>query len=437
VGFTENYFTVHPDSSVTFGTTNSNPQWIRDAIVYEIFVPPFSASGTLDAITARLASLVDLGINTLWLMPIMDNLGTINEGNAGYDIVDFYSIEPKLGDLQSFKRLIDSAHARKMRVILDITPNHVSQQHQWVNDIRQWSEYSNFKNFIETRLIGDDRGLGQSVTSYRGQPLYAHYDGWWLANLNLSDEECRLSMMDVYKYWLVGQSADGFRMDVYWGPQNRFGTQMFWRPFREEMKRVKPDMFILGETDGTGPGSENNYADGGGACDAAYDWNLYGQIRNTLSSGNVDALHQRVINFSTNLDYNFYTGPNTHYLRFAENHDETRIAQEFSFDPERTKAAAALLMTIPGIPMLYAGQEIGWKGRRDAINFNSTDAKLFYPFYQRVTRLRSMFPAFRTTALKRVTINHSQVYAFLRPYKDQNIISVISFRSAFSSRVHL
>lgn len=426
-GVGRNYFTVHPDSSVTIGTTNSNPQWVRDAIVYEIFTPAFSSDGNLDAITNRIPYLKDLGVNTLWLTPIMDNLGSINEGNGGYDIIDFFNVEPKLGNLQSVKRLVDSLHANNMKLVLDITPNHVSQAHPWVSDIRQWGEYSNYRNFIETRLIGDDRGLGQYVTSYQGQLLYAHYDGWGLANLNLSDEECRLAMMDMFVFWLIDQNADGYRMDVYWGPQNRYGKQTFWRPFREEMKRVKPEMFLLGETDGTGLGSENNYADSGSASDAAYDWNLFGQIKSALNTGNVDALHQRVSNYSTTSDYNFYTGPDAHYFRFAENHDENRITQEFSFDPQRTKAAAALIMSIPGIPLLYAGQEIGWRGRRDLINFNSSETKNYFPFYRRVTRLRSMFPAFRTSKIMRVTSSLNQVYAFLRPYKDQNILPVISF----------
>lgn len=427
IGIARNYFTVSPDSSVELGTVNSNPAWVRDAIVYEIFVPAFSPNGTIDAITQRISSLKDLGVNTLWLMPVMDNLGSINENNGGYDIVDFFSIEPKLGNLTNFKRLIDSAHANKMRVILDITPNHVSQQHLWVNDIRQWGDYSNFRRFIETRILGDDRGLGQSLTSYQGKPLYAHYDGWGLANLNLSDEECRLAMMDVFKFWLIDQNVDGFRMDVYWGPHTRYGKQAFWRPFREEMKRIKPEMFILGETDGTGFGSENNYADVGGASDAAYDWNLFGQIKNALNTGNVETLHQRIMNYSQSDIYNFHTGPNAHYFRFIENHDETRIAQEFRFDPQRTKAAAALLMAAPGIPMLYAGQEIGWTGRRDLIDFTSATAKNFFPFYQRVTRLRGMFRAFQTPKLRRITSNQSQMYAFVRPFRNQNILATISF----------
>ncbi len=422
-----NYFTVNPDSSLAFGTLQTNPAWVRDAVIYEIFVPAFSAAGTLDAVTSRLSSLRDLGVNTLWLMPIMDNNGTINDMNGGYDIVDFFSVEPQLGDLASFRRLADSCHAGGMRVILDITPNHVSQKHPWVEDIRQWGEYSNFRSFIETRILGDNRGLGQSVSLYNGQPLYAHYDGWGLANLNLSDAECRLRMMDVFRFWLLDQRADGYRMDVYWGPQNRYGAAAFWAPVREELKRRKPEALILGETDGTGIGSEVNFADRGGACDAAYDWNLFGQIKDVLRTSNVNALHDRVTNYSPTAAYNYYTGPDARYFRFLENHDETRIAQEFSADPERTRAGAALLLSIPGIPMIYAGQEVGWTGRRDRIDFSGPAAAQFYPAYKRYIRLRSMFPAFRTDNLVRLSSSSSGVYAYLRPFKDQNIAVAINF----------
>jgi len=423
IGRTRNYFTVDAGGGVSVPTINSNPQWVKDAIVYEIFVKSFSSAGTLDAIRQRLPYLRSLGVNVLWLMPIMVNRTATNEINAGYDIIDFYDIAPQFGTLESFRTLADSAHKLGIKIILDITPNHVSDQHPWVNDVRVYGKYSNYRNFIETRLLGDARDLGQYITYYGGEPLYAHYDGWGLANLNLSDPEAKLYMIEMFKWWIIEQHADGYRMDVYWGPQNRYGKDAFWRPFREQIKNLKPDIFILGETDGTGYGSENNYADGGGACDAAYDWNFYGTIKNTLSGGgSLNDLDTRITN------YGYSPGANSYFLRFLENHDETRIAQLYSI--EQTKAGAVTIFTIPGIPMIYAGQEVGWKGRRNLIDFNNPDGKTLFPFYQRLTRTRTMFPAFRARDFKRISSSEGTVYAFLRPYKDQNAIVSINFSNS-------
>ncbi|HOJ03371.1 MAG TPA: alpha-amylase family glycosyl hydrolase [Bacteroidota bacterium] len=428
-GVARNYFTVPTEGgAVSFGTVNGNPRWVRDAVVYEVFVPAFSASGTLRGVTQRLQWLRDLGVNTLWLMPIMDNLGEVNAFNGGYNIVDFYNVDETLGSIADFDALVDSCHASGIRVVLDITPNHVSGSHPWVQDIRTWKDYSIYRPYIEQRVAGDDRGLGQSVLSEQGYGLYARYSNWSLANLNLSQEATRRAMMDVYRYWLRDRRADGFRLDVYWGPQNRYGESVFWRPFREIIKRYKPEALVLGETDGTGVGSERNYADGGGAMDAGYDWNWYGQIKSTLGNGDITSLHSRTSNYSPDDRYNYYTGVNAHHFRFLENHDEERIAQMFRSDVRRTMPGAAVLLTTPGIPMLYAGQEIGWTGQRDRINFSTPPQPQLLPWYRRLIALRNSHEALRTPLLRRLTNNTAGVYSYVRPWKDGNIIVAANFR---------
>ncbi len=425
--------TIRPGAPALLGTERTNPRWIRDAVVYEIFVPAFSPEGTLDGITARLPSLRDLGVNTLWLMPIFDNNGTVNEFNGGYDIVDFMTVEPSLGTRADFRRLMDSCHASGIRLILDITPNHVSDRHPWVEDIRQWGAYSIFRPGIETRILGNDRGLGQSLVSFQGSPLYARYSNWGLANLNLTDADTRRRMMEVFRFWIDSMKVDGYRMDVYWGPHNRYGATTWWGPFREAIKRLRPDVFILGETDGTGPGSEANYADAGGACDAAYDWNLFGQFKSTLSGGDVAALHARISNYSPTAQYNHYTGPNSHYLRFLENHDETRIAQVHASYIARTMPAATVLLTTPGIPMLYAGQEVGWQGQRNKISFASPPARELLPFYRTLIRLRRDLPALRSSRIVSVPTSSPRVYGFLRPDSAHPVLVLASFSSLSES----
>ncbi len=411
----------------TLSGVDDNPAWVRDAVVYEIFVPAFSSDGDLQGVIDGLPRLRALGVNTLWLMPIMDNPGSINSFNAGYSIIDFYDVDESIGTLADYDELVDSVHANGMRIILDITPNHVHENHPWVEDIRRWGDYSIFRPFIETRLIGSPRDIGHSIVTEEGYPLYARYSNWTLPNLNLSDSETQRAMMDVYRYWLVDRRSDGFRLDVYWGPQNRYGEKVWWRPFREEIKGYKPEAFILGETDGTGEGSEINYADGGGALDAGYDWNWYGQIKGTLGNGAVGSLDDRTRNYSPNENYNHYTGPNAHYFRFMENHDETRIAELFSSNTDRTKPGAVVMLTAPGIPMLYAGQEVGWKGRRNRIDFAVAPRPDFFDYYRELIALRSDYASLRSPRIVRVDNGTPGVYSFLRPERDENIVTAASF----------
>ncbi|MCZ7555728.1 MAG: alpha-amylase family glycosyl hydrolase [Bacteroidia bacterium] len=430
IGIARNYLRVPagPGEANMPTTPNENPSWVRDAIVYEVFVPAFSSRGDLQGVIDGIPHMRRLGVNTLWLMPIMDNLGGINSFNGGYNIVDFYNVDESIGTLADYDRLVDSCRANGIRLILDITPNHVSGSHPWVEDIRAWKDYSIYRPFIEARRLGGDRGLGQSVLSESGYALYARYSNWTLANLNLEHPETRDAMLDVYRYWLVDRRADGFRLDVYWGPQERYGSATWWRPFREAIKRYKPEVFILGETDGTGPGSEVNYADRGGAMDAGYDWSWYGQMKNTLGNGDVAMLHNRTINYSPDGRYNYHTGPNAHYFRFMENHDEDRVAQIFRSNTERTKPGVVTMFMAPGIPMLYAGQEVGWQGQRDRINFTSPPRPDFLDFYAKLINTRSRFPGLRTAVAHHLEHGTPGVYAFVRPWLNGNTIVVSNYR---------
>ncbi len=410
-----NYFSLSENGSITIPAIASNPQWVKDAIVYEIFVRSFSPEGNLNGVTKKINYLKDLGINTLWLMPIMDNQGEISEIGGGYSIDDFYKIAPELGNFSDFKTLLDSAHNNGMKVILDITQNHVADKHPWVEDVRLFGKYSNYYNFLERRKLGDDRGLGQT---FGPDNIYMRYSNWTLANLNLENDETKNYMFKMFNWWLNEVNIDGFRFDVYWGPQNRYGKDAFWKPARESMKKIKPDIFLLGETDGTGSGSEVNYADLEGTCDAAYDWNWYSAVKGIFGNRNINNLHNRVTNFG------YFPGPNSYYFRFMENHDEDRCAT--FFNNNQNKAALSLLMSIPGIPMIYMGQEVGWKGKRNKISFETSDADVLYPFYKRLIKARSKYPALRSREINRITNNDNEVYSFTRKYKDQNFIIVIN-----------
>jgi glycosidase len=423
-------FIIDEAGSVIFPGTAHNPSWVDGAIVYEIYIPAFAANGAgnFQHVINRLPELKDLGINVIWFTPIYNNNESINTLNAGYNIADFYSVHPQFGTMSTFESLVAQAQESGLRIILDSTPNHLGGLHPWLNDISLYRDYSNYRPIVETRLLGSSRDLGHEIVYLDGSyPFYARYSNWTLANLNYQNPETVHYMLEMYKWWLLEKNIDGFRMDVYWGIENRYGKDAWWKPFREEIKRVKPDVFIIGETDGTGPGSENNYADTGGASDAAYDWNLYGTIRSILNaSGSISDLHNRVNNYApAGEPYSYYTGLNAHYFRFIENHDETRIAQLYGI--ARSRAGAVLNFTVPGIPLVYAGQEVGETSQRGTINWTRQGGAELREYYKRLTYGRTEFPAFTTKYIRQISSGHSRVYSFSRPYEDQNAIVAVNF----------
>ncbi len=426
-GKSRTFFTVNTDGSAKVSNVNSNTAWIQDALIYEIFVLTFTDEGTLAAAEEKLDYVKSLGTTTIYLMPIFQTTNVIGGLGAGYDITDFYSVHWQYGTLSDLQSFISRAHSLDMQVILDITPNHSAEKHPFMQDVSLFRDYSNYRAMYETDLLGDSRDLGQFKAVVDGYTLYVHYSNWTLPNFNYNNLETRDYMINMFKYWLLDVDVDGYRLDVYWGPNNRYGKTTWWRPFREELKRVKPEALLLGETDGTGFGSENNYADGGGALDAANDWSFYGQIKSAMSGGNLNDLDNRVRNYSPNLRYNHNTGENAHYFRFLENHDETRIAELYPIS--KTKVGAALLYTIPGLPMIYAGQEVGETSRRGPVNWLREGAQELTEYYKKLGEIRTTFPTFYTDLIQRESSGSNSLYAYLRPYLDQNALAVHNFSS--------
>ncbi|MDZ7303599.1 MAG: alpha-amylase family glycosyl hydrolase [candidate division KSB1 bacterium] len=427
---TRQFFTVTETGQVIPATIKSNPAWVKQARVYEIFIHSFTPEGTLKAATAKLNYVKAMGFNVIWLMPIMKNRNGVTDWGGGYDIIDFYQVDSNYGTMQDLRNFIDQAHTLGLKVVLDITPNHVSDAHPWVQDARLYKQNSRYWNYLEHRLINHDtNGLGQSLSN---DGVYIHYSNWALANLNNADLDCQQELIRVFKFWLLEVGADGFRFDVYWGPSRRYGEGAFWRPVREALKHVKPEIWLLAEAAGVGIGTEVIYADHNGGSDSGYDWPLYGngfRAGSTLNS-NVSAIHNKIFN------NNYYPGPNSYFFRFLENHDETRLAR-LAASVEQTMPYAATLFTIPGIPLVYAGQEVGFgngidefEGKRGKVNFNDPDKATLQPFYQKLAHLRGQFPALWTQQLSRLQLADNSIYAYVRPWRNQNLVVTGNFNIA-------
>ncbi len=458
---TRNYIIVNSDLTITAPTISSNPDWAEKARIYFLFPKSASSAGTLNGAAQKLQYIKDMGFSVVWLMPIMKNAFPIDNGTGpGYNIVDFYNVAPEYGTDQDFKNFMTQAHAIGLKVILDITPNHSSSFHPWSVDAHTYNMNSPYWFWYEhAEITSNTNGLGDCLDG-DGFNYYCGFSNE-LLNFNWKDVDMRTEMINVYKNWVSQYGVDGFRFDVYWGPHRRYGEQYMGEPVRAALKHIKPDILLLGEDDGTGSGTQVIYADNSvagvnGGLDAAYDFNLYfSQIENFgFSNAAIQNLHSGIDNGG------YYPGEHALYMRFMEDQDQDRIAylysNNFSINATttfmRSMPMASVLFTIPGIPTLWNGQEVGMgygnnggttSRDRGLINWGFQGKPLLTPHYQRLANIRAQFPAF--TQHKKDTNHDGQVtsadasdfvgisdtntimYAFSRPWTDQNGLTVVNF----------
>ena len=461
---TRSYFIITSNGSIDNPTYASNPAWAKNARIYFLFPKGASPEGTLAAAAGRLPRISQLGFTVVWLMPVMKNAFPINNGvGPGYNIVDFYTVAPEYGTNEDFRAFVDQAHSLGLKVILDVTPNHTSRFHPWAENARELGVLSPYWSWYEHTIIPHNtNGLGQSLDAYG----FNYYSGFsnQLLNYNWRDIDARQEMIDVYRYWIQEFDIDGYRFDVYWGPHRRYGTASMGMPVREALKHVKPDILLLAEDSGTGFGTEEIFADyqsGGlrGGVDAAYDFTLYfDAVRNFTfaNPGAISNLHAKLDNGG------FRPGPNSMTMRYMETQDEDRIyyldpTPSSYYDPDpatafaRTMPMASVIFTAPGVPMIWNGQEVGWgygitggklARSRSVVEWTFQGGPVLEPHYQRLASIRGDFPAFRQLKqdtngdgrvdasdlpdFVRATSSNSIVYAFSRPYTDQNGLTAVN-----------
>ncbi|WAA13048.1 alpha-amylase family glycosyl hydrolase [Fervidibacillus halotolerans] len=333
-------------------------QW-RDETIYFILIDRFNNGdesndyhvdpsdplayhgGDFQGIIDRLDYLKNLGFTALWLTPVFDNS---DKGYHGYWIRDFYNTEEHFGTIDDLKRLVEEAHKRDMKIILDFVVNHTSPDHPWVTD----PEKKNW--FHEKKEIFDWKNQEQLE------------NGWIFGLPDLAQEnpEVKQYLIDVAKWWITETDIDGYRLDTV-----KHVPIDFWKDFSKEVKSVKEDFYLLGEVLDYDPNYIHEYFDAG--IDGFVDYPLYDRIRTAFSKpGNLS----RVIDL---LEYNeeLYEHPEL-MGQFIDNHDTPRFTREIlqaNEKPEiRWKLALTFMYTTPGIPIIYYGTEIALDGGGDPDN---------------------------------------------------------------------
>ncbi len=317
---------------VSVDRPNDPPAWAADATLYEIYVRSFAdpdeGQSPLADVTERLDDLDDLGVDTLWLTPVVQN----DEHPHGYNAVDFFDIADDLGSRAEYERLVEAAHDRGMRVLFDLVCNHTARAHPFFQNA-DGDPDSPYHDWYEWEASGEPA---------------TYFDWPYIANLDYSTLAVRRHVLDVVDEW--APLVDGFRVDMAWAVPTPF-----WREVRDRVKAVDDDFLLVDETIPYVPEFAHL------VFDVHFDSTLYFRLRqigrgNEPASAAVDAVADRA-----RAGFPDHAG----FLTYAENHDETRYLAECG--RPAAAAAAAAVGTLPGVPLVYGGQETAQLGRRDDI----------------------------------------------------------------------
>lgn len=340
---------------------------------YEVFVLSFAdgdgdGKGDFKGLTQKIDYFSDLGVGGIWLMPIM-NSPTYHK----YDVTDYKSIHPDYGTVDDFKAFVDEAHKRNIKVLVDLILNHTGSDHPWFQEALRDknSKYRNYYVWAKKDSIRDQIAKKQTsfdsdnITQWHpanGDTLSEHYYGFFwggMPDLNFDNPDVRAEFVDIGKFWLNDMQVDGFRLDAakHIFPTDRAtDNHAFWVWFREEMTKIKPDVYLVGEVwsraEDVAP-----YLKG---LPALFNFDLGYAITSAVNAGQDTA--GLITQYKKIVD--FYNASSSDYIdaTFLKNHDQNRILSELHDDEAKARVAAAILMTLPGTPYVYYGEEIGMKG---------------------------------------------------------------------------
>jgi alpha-amylase len=344
--------------------------WWRDAIFYEVFVRSFYDSdgdgvGDLNGLIEKLdylndgdpATDSDLGVTALWLMPVMQS-----PSYHGYDVVDYYAVDDEYGTNEDFLRLMDAAHARGIRIIVDLVLNHTSTQHPWFVESNAGNpEYRDW--YIWADPAPAWRGpLGQ-VVWHRGRNGY-YYGVFWggMPDLNLENPEVTAELHNVTRYWLEEMGVDGFRLDAIKHlieagsvQENTPATHAWLRDFRAFYTSVNPEAFTVGEAWTEMDKAVEYVRD---QMDVVFDFDLALAFLRSANGPLASSASQHLEQLMAVED-----APAGSFGTFLTNHDQNRVMDTVR-GVQQAKLAAIMLLTAPGVPFIYYGEEIGQTGSK-------------------------------------------------------------------------
>lgn len=427
---------------------NRTPDWVKNAVFYQIFPDRFAWSsqvakpgkfenwnslptvhgfkgGDLMGVYEKLDYLEDLGINAIYFNPIFQSAS-----NHRYHTHDYYQVDPLLGGNKAFFTLLEAAHSRNIRIVLDGVFNHASRGFFPFNHIMETGSSSPYFKWFNIQ--------GFPLNAYQGK---ANYDCWWnlpaLPKLNTNNPQVRKYIMDIARYW-IEQGVDGWRLDVPF----EIDDDDFWEEFRDVVKTANPEAYIVGEI----PTEAQRWLSTGRQFDAVMNYQL---THTALSFFGGDCIDTQLaegmmgLNAPTGINANQFAARTAQLLdiypkefsyaqmNLLDSHDMPRFLSLVRDDIGRLKMAYLFLMTYPGAPTIYYGDEIGLTGERDPLcrkSFPWNESLWNHDlrdFIKELIIVRQSLPVLRTGSYEPVYASE-RIFAFLRRDEEEKVLVLIN-----------
>ncbi|HZI99847.1 MAG TPA: alpha-amylase family glycosyl hydrolase [Gemmatimonadaceae bacterium] len=452
-------------------SSRSNTDWARGGVCYEIFVRSFFDSdgdgvGDLNGLTRKLDYVTRLGANCIWLMPIAQS-----PSYHGYDVTNYYEVNRDYGTTADFKRFMAEAHRRGIRVLVDLVLNHTSSEHPYFQSALMDSASPYRSWYLWSPVQKKAKGWEAPVwhrNPYRDEYYYGLF---WsgMPDLNLLNPQVKAEVQKISRYWLKDMGVDGFRLDAaahfIEAPDtvmNASGNNPWLRDFEAQVKRISPNAFTVGEVTYDSPETILRYYPD--QLDSYFTFPIANLLIDAVRTGSAAKLMPA-------LAYSQKTFPPGRWSPFLRNHDQTRTMTELKGDFARARVAASLLLTLPGFPFIYYGEEIGmtgskpdprlrtpmhWKKTRSAgfttgmaweplqpdsltanVEAQDNDRQSLLNHYRTLIHLRSANPALGSGDFLPLNTGNDAVAAYLRRKGSRNVVVVANLGTSRTGNIQL
>ncbi|EMD16857.1 hypothetical protein HMPREF9943_00899 [Eggerthia catenaformis OT 569 = DSM 20559] len=446
---------------VSFYENTEETKLKKSGTYYEIFVRSYADSdgdgiGDLNGIRENLKELSELGVEGIWLTPIFQS-----PSYHKYDVTDYYKIDKEYGTIEDLKNLVKEAHDKKIKVIIDMPINHTSHQHSWFKDVlknkdSQYKSYYRITDKDNKKINTKSIEMGhKSWNKLNDQELYYALFSESMPDLNFSNQKVRDEMKKIGQYWLKETGLDGYRLDAaahIYG-KAEYSSEIdsskeninWWAEYREAMRKTNKDVYLVGEVWMNSNIVSQYYK----VFDSNFNFDL---SENGITKA---ILMQSAGGLSTKIPliYDSYKQETKNYIDapFLSNHDQNRIAQTLE-SLSQQKLAASILLTLPGNPFIYYGEELGMKGQKPDENIREgyvwgnkyqtkwqaslynkqttsllaqkKNAQSLYNHYKKMIQLRKSNSALKYGDFLIAETKDDQVLAFYRQYKDKKSLVV-------------
>ena len=405
-------FTFGSNATTLAKTNVIHPEWSRDAVIYEVNLRQYTPTGKVADFAKELPRLKELGVDILWFMPIHPISEKNRKGELGsyYAVKDYKGFNPEYGTIDEFKAMVDQAHELGMKVILDWVPNHTGCDNAWVTEHPEW-------------FSRNEQG-----------EMYGPFDWTDVYELNYDNREMRAAMVDAFKFWLTEIGVDGFRCDVAMEVPTDF-----WNETRPQLQAVKPDLFMLAEAsvpelhiDAFNMGYNWPMKDlfsEIAATAGQYTFKKEGEPMKTFPIKHAVAIDSLLADQAAN-----YPG-DTYLMNMITNHDlNSWEGTEFDRLGNLNKAFAVLSYTLPGMPLIYTGQETGMNRAFEFFKKDEAPAwephNEYFTFYQTLNNLKHSNKALRAgeqggKMLRCPTVSND-VYVFSREAQGDKVVVMVN-----------